>query len=445
MVIENHVPPIVKRSASRESLAVMGIALVSYFILLITAWFVVGNNPVDFMLQVGAAVDIAKGKMLYRDIGERIIGQSRLPRPQYPPLYLHALGLVFWFLNVKQLNVLAIMTAKTFLVTFIVLDALLIYLILRPEVGFKLGVAGMLGYMFHPAILGSLVGFHESFLAFFLLLATLSLQRHRSSLSGFFMGLGLLTKQIALVHAWVLIVFMVAFKDPKATQIFPMDATKHAIILVLTVLLGFLPFVLIAPQQVLDDVLLIHLTRNDPNMSIYYYFGAFLDQFKILLVVQVGLMLLLPIHVKRTFGRVTPEFKGSIISFLQLLFLTSFYLANRIFYPHYLAQFIPWLVITFMFFWKRWMAVSRERRLVGMSLGILTISHVVMMLSAGTWGLIWLQDPTPSTMNDHLLYPLSSLIFFLGLAAFLISQFLLLHEITSLMGNEQSNVIRPSL
>ena len=436
----------IKRSFSTEMLVITTISLVSYLILTVLSVFVVGNNPVDFILQVGAAVDIANGKLLYRDIGERVIGHSRLPRPQYPPLYLHALGFVYWVFNIKQIDDMAIMIAKIFLTTFVVLDAIILYFILKPEVGHRLGVIAMASFIYHPVVIGSLVGFHEVFLLFFLLLATLTFQQDHFKTSGFFVGLGILTKQIALVHAWVLFFSILILSDKKMESPIPLPSLWFTFTGLVTVVLGLLPFTLLAPRQMLEDILLIHLTRNDPNMSIYYYFGSFLDQSRVLFFFQAGSMLILPFYIKRHLTKPMKKFKGSVSGMFQLLFLTAFYLFNRIIYPHYLTQFIPWLVMTVVFSWYQFSkTINKNETRSILLLGSMILAHVIMTIGSGLWGLIWLLDSTPWTMNDNPLYPLAAITVFLALAAFLILQLLILNEHDQLTRKDPSNVPSTSL
>ncbi len=432
---------------NQDTWILMIVMIISYLLFTVTAVFIIGNNPVDFVLQVGASIDIAKGKLLYRDIDERIFGSSRLPRPQYPPLYLHFLAFIFWIFQIKEIGAIAFMITKITLVTFLVLDGLLVYLITKKELGFKLGMTAMLLFYYHPAVIGSLVGFHEVFFLFFLLMTTLSMQHKRHALAGFFMGLSILTKQTALVHSWAIFVFLLVAHERNNEQ---PSLNRQIIFFILpaflTVMMGLLPFVILAPSQVMTDILLIHLTRKDPNMSIYYYFGSFLDQTRFLVFVQVLLMLGIPFYMVTNREKITrhsplAEYKGCLISFYQLLFLTIFYLTNRILYPHYMAQFIPWFIISTLFFWhvaSHRMDPSNEKHLKKVLIFLWVLPHALMILGAGSWGITWTLDPTPTTMTDHPLYRLASVMVFLTLAAFLLGQIHATHELQQVKVNGNS-------
>ena len=72
-------------------------------------------NPIDFVLQVETARQIAQGEVLYRDINQILFGDMLLPNPQYPPLYLYTLALLIVVIGV---NTFTFEMAKIFLIVF---------------------------------------------------------------------------------------------------------------------------------------------------------------------------------------------------------------------------------------------------------------------------------------------------------------------------------------
>ena len=88
-------------------------SLINLFIHIVTA--IIYFNPIDFVLQVETARQIAQGNVLYRDINQIIFEGMILPNPQYPPLYLYTLALLIVIIGV---NTFTFEMAKLFLIVF---------------------------------------------------------------------------------------------------------------------------------------------------------------------------------------------------------------------------------------------------------------------------------------------------------------------------------------
>ena len=129
-------------------------------------------NPVDFVLQFEAAKKIAQGQLLYRDIGELMTDVGPLPKPQYPPLYLYALGFIIAIVGVKTFTWQMV---KLFLIIFNLLVGILVYIIVldclpsHPR-AHMLALIAMNWFLLNPITLAVIFsGFHDNFMLFFVL------------------------------------------------------------------------------------------------------------------------------------------------------------------------------------------------------------------------------------------------------------------------------------
>ncbi|UCG90451.1 MAG: DUF2029 domain-containing protein, partial [Candidatus Heimdallarchaeota archaeon] len=224
-------------------------------------------NPVDFVLQFEAAKKIAQGQLLYRDIGQIIIDDVELPRPQYPPLYLYTLGFLIALIGVETFTW---QMAKLFLITFNLIVSFLVYQIFIDHVhthpkSHILALAIMNWFLLNPSTLGVIFGgYHENFMLFFVLLGIIMFRKTHYSLSGLCFGLALLVKPIASIYMLPLIIWGFQTQDAKSIIIWIGAG--------FTFLIGSLPFLLLAPEEYLNDVFLIHAQRPDPSMSFFTYF-----------------------------------------------------------------------------------------------------------------------------------------------------------------------------
>ena len=85
---------------------------------------VIYYNPIDFVLQVETAREIARGKLLYRDINKIIYETQLLPEAQYPPLYLYTLAVLILLFGIETFT---FEIAKLFLIIVNFLVAYLMY------------------------------------------------------------------------------------------------------------------------------------------------------------------------------------------------------------------------------------------------------------------------------------------------------------------------------
>ncbi|MHA1215056.1 MAG: hypothetical protein ACTSPG_07145 [Candidatus Hodarchaeales archaeon] len=372
------------------------------------------KNPVDFVLQFEAAKDIARGKLLYRDIDQFIINNIELPRPQYPPLYLYTLAL---FILIIGVNNVTWQMVKMFLTPFSIFVGIFVYKTLKkllrgsPE-GDTLALVGMNFFYLNPATLGVILGgYHEYFMLFFVIIGFYLFNRDKFTTSGLFLGLGLLVKPTVIIYLIPIALWGIKNEDWNVLLTIFCSVTVF--------ILGSLPFLILAPNQYLNDVFFIHTTRLDPNMSIYYNFFDQLLQTPIPFLIQLGALFLSSLILLK---KMTFDQKNYILQ-VSLPILSLFLLLNRILYPHYIPFLFPFLCIQ-LFSIK----LCKER--IFLILG-LTTGLILIYVGEIWWTLLWMQD----TWKISPYSPISSLIMLFGL---------ILISITSLYVNIKNKTTMPS-
>ncbi len=342
-------------------------------------------NPVDFVLQLEAAKEIAQGRMLYRDIGEIIINNSELPRPQYPPLYLYSLATFIAIIGVDNFSW---QMAKLFLIFFNLISGLLVYFIvfnylqqLIPHSrNHIIALIACNWFLLNPSTLGVVYGgYHENFMVFFCLLAFILFIRKHYLLSGICFGLAMLVKPTAGICMLPLVVWMIQQKDWKSISIW---LTAGG-----TFLLVSLPFLLITPDAYLTDVFFIHTSRPDPSMSFYTYFftdfSTSLFPFFIQALVILTILILLSTKLD--------NFNYSETLELALPFTTIFLALNRILYPHYIAFIFPFF--TFHLFFRISRRINNESSLKKDFNGLILLAGLLIVFIGGFWwSLLWLEE-----------------------------------------------------
>ena len=376
-------------------------------------------NPVDFVLQFEAARKIAQGQLLYRDIGELVTDYGTLPKPQYPPLYLYTLGLVIAIVGV---DIFTWQMAKLFLIIFNLLVGILVYLIVldclqtHPK-GRFFALAAFNWFLLNPSTLGIIFsGFHENFMLFFVLLGFLLLRKNHYTVSGVCFGLGLLVKPIAGIYMLPLILWGI-YEQKIRTILIWIGAG-------FTFLLGSAPFLLLAPNEYLNDVFFIHAERLDPSMSFYTYFFSEVSRtllpflFQILLFGCYALIILAKIPItnsKRVIEVVLP-------------FMTIFMASNRIFYPHYVPFMFPFFSFVLIFLLAD-LDHSNDFQSRNILLGLLLGGLSLVYFGGGFWALLWAVEGYKTYMYNPL-FPISACVCILGLVIISLTSLYSLHVVT---------------
>ncbi|MFX0125800.1 MAG: glycosyltransferase 87 family protein [Candidatus Hodarchaeota archaeon] len=376
-------------------------------------------NPVDFVLQFEAAKKIAQGQLLYRDINELMINGAELPKPQYPPLYLYTLGFIIAIVGVETFTW---QMAKIFLIIFNLLVGVLVYQIVLDYLHFHpkahiIALVALNWFLLNPSTLGVIFsGFHENFMIFFVLLGFLLLKRNYYSFSGLCFGLALLVKPIAGIYMLPLLVWGI-YEQKIKTIVIWIGAG-------FTFLLGSLPFLLLAPEEYLYDVFLVHAERLDPSMSFYTYFFSEVSKTFIPFIIQILIFGAYSLY----FLYKTPitNFKRVIEAVLPLM--TIFMASNRILYPHYIPFFFPFFTFVFFFLVAEYFSpdkLERGKILLGLLLGGLLLVY----LGGGFWALLWLVERYETYWYNPL-FPLSASVSILGLIVISLTSLFSLNVVT---------------
>ena len=361
-------------------------------------------NPVDFVLQFEAAKKIAQGQLLYRDIGQFITDDVELPKPQYPPLYLYTLGFVIAIIGVEKFTW---QMAKLFLIIFNLIVGFLVYQIVLDHVHSHpksniLALASMNWFLLNPSTLGVIFGgYHENFMLFFVLLGIIMFKKTHYSLVGVCFGLALLVKPIACIYMLPLLVWGVQTRNVKSIVIWIGAG--------FTFLIGSLPFLLLSPEEYLNDVFLIHTQRPDPSMSFFTYFLTDISTTLFPFIIQLvifGLYFLL--FIKKITVTNSKEVIGAILPFM-----TIFMALNRILYPHYVPFFFPFFTFSLFILGAECYGYTKFEK-INLFLVVLLIGLFLVYLGSISWSFLWSIEKYETYLYNPL-FSVSAIIFIVGL------------------------------
>ncbi|MFW9856332.1 MAG: hypothetical protein ACFFFG_14865 [Candidatus Thorarchaeota archaeon] len=367
-------------------------------------------NPVDFVLQFEAAKEISRGKLLYRDIGAIVLEGKRLPRPQYPPLYLYTLAALMGIVGVENVTWQGV---KIFLIICNLINGVLLYLLVSkiteniPQ-SRTVSLLAMNWFLLNPATLGVVFGgYHEGFMLIFVLMAFIAILNDNYILGGVGFGLALLTKPTAGIYMLPLLVWGIRARK---WQVLWTWGIAGALFLMVS-----FPFLILAPSQYIEDVFLIHATRPDPSMSLYTYFFTefsttllpFLIQFTLLTICLMYLVIRSPVISQRwILETVVP-------------LMTIFLMFNRILYPHYIPFFFAFYSIMLVLRIKKdketEIALWSDYALLGL-VGGLTMVYIGEIW----WSLLWSIEAY-SKITENPFFAISALLCILGLGILAVS------------------------
>jgi uncharacterized membrane protein len=366
-------------------------------------------NPVDFVLQVETARQIAQGRILYYNIEQITFHDSILPNPQYPPLYLYSLAILIFVVGTEAFT---FFMAKLFLTLVNFAVGFLLYYLIRQNYEKGLALFAFNWFLLNPATLGIVLGgYHENFMLLFVFVGYFFFFKSRSIISGTFMGLSLLVKPTAGIYMIPILIWGLKKKDYSTIQIW--------ISAFFTFLLVSLPFLIRSPESYITDVFLIHSSRLDPSMSLYTYILTDLSPTVVPFVIQLVVFIAIGIFLYNS-----SDFKErEAIIPLNLPFVSAFLAFNRILYPHYipfLFPFLTWFLIQLISNYSQRINPDQTKNAtIGILLGL-----GVVYLGYSWWSILW----TMERYQTYLINP-----FFLISAAICIIGLLIL-TIVSLWG-----------
>ena len=375
--------------------------LLSVFVNLIVHFIVaiIYFNPVDFVLQVETAREIAKGNLLYRDIHQIVYGDVFFPKAQYPPLYLYTLAILVFSIGVGSFT---FEMAKFFLIIVNFLVAFVIYYLTSMYLDKKYALLSFNWFLLNPSTIGVVLGgYHENFLLLFILLGYFFLFRYQYTLSGITFGLALLVKPIAGICMLPLIIWGLKKKNLSSLKIWFFSGATFVLI--------SSPFLFLAPTEFINDVFLIHTHRLNPSMSFYNYIlvdlSPTLFPFVIQLIIFLGLGIIL-------YKRVQFEYPIELLM-IVLPFTTIFLASNRILYPHYIPFIFPFFTLHFFYSINKYSLNSKNHDSLK-HIKIDLMGLVVVYIGAIWWSVLWIIE-SYQTYLTNLLFPLSASICIIGL------------------------------
>jgi Gpi18-like mannosyltransferase len=356
-------------------------------------------NPIDFVLQVETARQIAQGNLLYRDINQIVYNGFVLPNPQYPPLYLYTLAALIFIVGTE---IFTFNMAKLLLIFVNFFVAFQIYHLINTNYSKKYALLAFNWFLLNPSTLGVILGgYHENYMLLFILLAFLCFTQEKMILSGICFGLALLVKPIAGVYMFPILIW--GLKERRVASI------QIGFVAGLTFTLVSLPFLLLAPTEFITDVFLIHTNRLDPSMSFYVYIFTELSPSLIPFVVQILLF-----SVIGVISYYYLEFKDPIDIYVGVLpFATIFLAFNRILYPHYIPMIFPFFTIMLFYLIDRYQLGTKKEATLRQ---IWTIILGLGAVYAGYiwWSILWLIEGY-ETHQSNVFFPISAAICIGGL------------------------------
>ncbi|PWI48591.1 hypothetical protein CEE45_05990 [Candidatus Heimdallarchaeota archaeon B3_Heim] len=349
-------------------------------------------NPIDFVLQVETAREIAQGKVLYRDINQIIYEGSILPNPQYPPLYLYTLAALMFIAGVDAFSYNMV---KIFLILVNFIVAFLIYHLINTNYGKIMAILAFNWFLLNPSTLGiTLGGYHEYFMLLFVLLAYHCFNHERMTWSGICFGLALLVKPIAGVYIIPILIW--GLKKRKMTSIY------IGIVASLTFTIVSLPFLLLAPAEYITDVFLVHTNRLDPSMSFYVYIFTDLSPTLFPFILQLLLFSIIGVIL---FHKI--QFKDPMEIYIGVLpFITIFLAFNRILYPHYIPMIFPFITLSLFLLIDRHRHVLPKKNTLWQiygyifGLGVVYVGYI-------WWSILWSMEGFGS-YRTNIYFPISA-------------------------------------
>ncbi|NPD88194.1 MAG: hypothetical protein HGN29_05705 [Asgard group archaeon] len=293
----------------------------------------------DYLIPWYAALYIVKGVPLYEQPMFKEINGEIIRYPYHLPIYIYFLAVLIFILGESFI------AGKISLVIFIFCDALLLEHILKnaqknnEEKNKILGYSSLIFLLNPVIIITTISGLFDGLPLLYLLTGIFFLQKINedknkrnlifSILSGISIGIGFLTKVIPLIFLPVGFLWLLSKKKYLETISFSLSCLGTSG--------GFLAYLWLTYEDFKSLGLGWQVTREDKSFSFYYY--VFNLEFRpglILLGVGLGVISILIIYFL---------VKNEKLDFIIIsgIFLTSFFIFYRVFYPHYLIWIVPFI------------------------------------------------------------------------------------------------------
>ena len=295
----------------------------------------------DYLIPWYAALYITKGVPLYEQPEFKIINGESIAFPYHLPIYIYFLASLIWVFGESFI------AGKISLVIFIFCDAFLIEHLIRKKLPEESKEKNIWKYFSLIILLNPLIivytftGQFDSLPILYFLISYYFFDKIEgetnyktiiySFLSGLSLGVGFLTKIIPILLAPVIFLVLLFKKKYVETTVFALT------------FLGFCGGMLAYLFTVYPFIRYLgngwQIERGANSMSVYYYLFNLNFNLDVILV-GVGMFALTAFFIYELYKK-----KKLDLFMFSGIYILSFFLFYRIFYPHYLIWIIPYLSI----------------------------------------------------------------------------------------------------
>ncbi len=326
----------------------------------------------DFLVPWYAALYITKGFPLYEQPEFKLINGEMIPYPYHLPLYIYFLALLIWVFGET------LFAGKISLVIFIFCTAILLENILKNNLGDQVEERKIWDYtsvifLLNPiVILSTVAGLFDSLPILYFLIAFFFLQKIEkeklgkgllySFLAGLSVGVGFLTKIIPIIIFPVIFLALLLRKRFWESLAFSLTAFS---------LMGGMLWYLFTRYPFIRYLGFgWQVVRGANSFSMYFYLFdmTFLQD---LILMGIGMSLLSSFFIYELIKKKNLD----LFNFLGI-FVTTFFLLYRVYYPHYIIWLLPFLTYIGMQFFEQ----KKKRNLV-----ILITVFCVQLITNGLW------------------------------------------------------------
>ncbi len=295
----------------------------------------------DFLIPWYAALYITRGVPLYEQPEFKIINGESIAFPYHLPIYIYFLASLIWVFGESFI------AGKISLVIFVFCDAILIEQLIHKKLSEEVKEKKVWKYFSLIILLNPLIiiytftGQFDSLPILFFLVSYYFFDKIEgetnyktvlySFLSGLSLGVGFLTKIIPVLLAPVIFLVLIFKKKYVETAVFTVTflGFSGGMLTYLFTVYPFIKYLGIGWQ----------IERGANSMSVYYYLFDLNFNLNVILI-GVGMFALTAFFIFELYKK-----KKLDLFMFSGIYVLSFFLLYRIFYPHYLLWVIPYLSI----------------------------------------------------------------------------------------------------
>ncbi len=295
----------------------------------------------DFLIPWYAALYITRGVPLYEQPEFKIINGESIAFPYHLPIYIYFLASLIWVFGESFI------AGKISLVIFVFCDAILIEQLIHKKLSEEVKEKKVWKYFSLIILLNPLIiiytftGQFDSLPILFFLVSYYFFDKIEgetnyktvlySFLSGLSLGVGFLTKIIPVLLAPVIFLVLIFKKKYVETAVFTVTflGFSGGMLTYLFIVYPFIKYLGIGWQ----------IERGANSMSVYYYLFDLNFNLNVILI-GVGMFALTAFFIFELYKK-----KKLDLFMFSGIYVLSFFLLYRIFYPHYLLWVIPYLSI----------------------------------------------------------------------------------------------------